>query len=182
MNVSFVTIPYRVEAQSFYYKSCSLHIWLISSVQLLSHVRLFATPWTASQQASLSITNSQSVVKPMSIESVMSSNHLILCFFLLLLPLILPSNRVFSNESVLCIRCQSTGVLASASVLPMNIQDWFPLGWADLISLQSKGLSKVFSNTTVQKYQFFTPGGQSIGVSASALVLPMNIQDRFPLG
>ena len=76
----------------------------ISSVQLLSHVRLFATPWTAAHQASLSITNSQSLVKPMSIESVMPSNHLILCCPLLLLPSIFPSIRVSSNESVLRIR------------------------------------------------------------------------------
>ena len=78
MNVPFVIIPYRVEAKSFCYKACSLHIWLISSVQLLSHVRLFATPWTASRQACLSITNSQSLLKLMSIESMMPSNHLIL--------------------------------------------------------------------------------------------------------
>ena len=75
-----------------------------SSVQLLSHVRLFATPWTTAHQASLSITNSQSSPKPMSIESVMPSNHLILCYPLLFMPLIFPSIRVFSNESALCIR------------------------------------------------------------------------------
>ena len=83
----------------------------------------------------------------------MPSNHLILCHPLLLLPSILPSIRVFSNESALCIMCQSTGASASASVLPMNIQDWFCLGLNGLISLQSKGLSRVFSNTTVQKHQ-----------------------------
>ena len=77
---------------------------LISSGQSLSHVQLFATPWTASRQASLSITNSQSLLKLMSIESVMPSNHLILCSTFLLSPLIFPSIRVFSNESVLCIR------------------------------------------------------------------------------
>ena len=77
---------------------------LLSSVQSLNHVRLFATPWTAASQASLSITNSQSPPKPMSIESVMPSNHLILCHPLLLLPSIFPSNSVFSNESVLHIR------------------------------------------------------------------------------
>ena len=126
-----------------------------SSVQSLSHVWLFVTPWTAARQASLSITNSQSPPKLMSIESVMPSNHFILCHPLLLLPSIFPNIRVFSNESVLRIRCQSIGVSASASVLPMNIQDWFPLGWTGWISLQSKGLSRVFSNTTVQKHQFF---------------------------
>ena len=116
-----------------------------SSVQLLSRVWLFA---------SLSIIHSWSLPKLMSIEPVMPSNHLILCCPLLLLPSILPSIRVFSNESTLCIRCPSIGASASASVLPMNIQDWFPLGWTGWISLLSKGLSRVFSNTTVQKYQF----------------------------
>ena len=75
-----------------------------SSLQSLSHVRLFVIPWTAARQASLSITNSQSLLKLMSIKSMMSHNHLILCFPLLLLPSIFPSIRVFSNESVLCIR------------------------------------------------------------------------------
>ena len=102
----------------------------ISSVQSLSRVWLFATPWTAAHQASLSNTNSQSLLKLMSIESVTPSNHLILCCPLLLLPSIFPSIRVFSNESVLCqsLGGQSIGVSASASVLPMNIQNWFPLG------------------------------------------------------
>ena len=128
---------------------------IFSSVQSLSLVWLFATPWTAARQASLSFTNSQSLLKLMSIESVMPSNHLILCRPLLLLPSIFPSIGVFSNESVLSIRCQSIGVSASVSVLPMNIQHWLPLGWTGWISLQSKGLSRVFSNTTVQKHQFF---------------------------
>ena len=125
------------------------------SVQSLSRVQIFATPRTAARQASLTITNSWSLLKPMSIESVMPSNHLILCRPLLLLPSIFPSIRVFSNESVLHIGCQSIGVSASTSVLPMNIQDWSPLGWTGWISLQSKGLSRVFSNTAVQKHQFF---------------------------
>ena len=128
---------------------------MFSSVQLHSYVRLFEIPWIAELQASLSITNSQSLLKLMSIESVMPSNYLILCHPLLLLPSIFPRIRVFSNESVLCIRWPSIGVSASTSVLPMNIHDLFPLGWTGLISLQSKGLSRVFSNTTVQKHQFF---------------------------
>ena len=127
-----------------------------SSVQSLSRVRLFATPWTAAHQASLSITNSQRLLKLMSIELVMPSNHLILCCSLLLLPSIFPSIRVFSNESVLHIRWPNIGVSVLASVFPMNIQDWFPLGWTGWISLQSKGLSRVFFNTTVQKHQFFS--------------------------
>ena len=126
-----------------------------SSVQLLSRVRLFATPWTAARQASLSITNSQSSPKPMSIESVMPPNHLVLCRPLLLLPPIPASIRVFSMNQLFTSGGQSIGVSASASVLPMSTQDWSPLRWTCQISLQSKGLSGVFSNTTVQKHQFF---------------------------
>ena len=128
----------------------------LSSVQSLRCVQLFATPWTAARQASLSITNSRSLPKFMSIAAVMPSNHLILCQSLLLLPSIFPSIRVFSNESDLASGGQSIGVSASVSVLPVNIQDCFPLGWTGWISLQSKGLSTVFSNTTVQKHQFFS--------------------------
>ena len=87
-------------------------------------------------------------------ELVMPSNHLILCRSLLFLPSIFPSIRVFSSESLLPSGGQSVG--ASTSVLPMNIQGWFPLGWTGLISLQSKGLSRVFSSTTIQKHQFFS--------------------------
>ena len=117
-----------------------------SSVQSLSHVWLwlFATPGTAAHQASLSIINSWSLLKLMSIQSLMPSNYLILCHPLLRLPSIFPSIRVCSNESVLCISGQSIGVSASVLVLPMNIQDWFPFGWTGWISLLSKGLSRVF--------------------------------------
>ena len=112
----------------------------ISSVQSLSHVWLCATPWTAAPQASLSITNSRSLLKLMAIESVMPFNYLILCRPLFLLPSIFPSIRVFSNESVLRIRWQSIGVSprTSASVLPMNIQDWFffRIHWLDLLAVQ----------------------------------------------
>ena len=90
------------------------------------------------------------------LESVMPFNHHILCRLLLFLPSIFPSIRVFSNESGFHIRCQRIGVSASASVLPMNIQDWFPLELTGWISLQPKRLSGVFSNTTVQKHQFFS--------------------------
>ena len=99
------------------------HSIQFSSVQLLSHVRLFATPWSAARQASLPITNSQSLPKPMSIESVMPSNHLILCCPLLLLPSIFPSIRVFQMSQLFAWGGQSIGVSASASVLPMNTQD-----------------------------------------------------------
>ena len=126
------------------------------SVQSLSPVQHFVTPWTAAHQASLSITNSRSLLKLIAIESVMPSNHLILCHPLLLLYSIFPSIRTFSNESTLRKRWPNIGVSASTSVLPMNTQDWFPLGWIICIALQFKGLSRVFSNTTVQKHQFFS--------------------------
>ena len=135
--------------------SFSMDLSILSSVQSLICVWLFVTPWTAVCQASLPITNSQSLLKLMSIELIMPSLYLILCSPLLLLPSIFPSIRVFSNESVFHIIWQSTGALASASVFPMNIQDWFPLWWTGWISLQSRELSRIFSNTTVQKHQFF---------------------------
>ena len=123
-----------------------------SSVQSLSCVWLFATPWTAAHQASLSITNSRSLLKLMSIKSIMPSSHLILCCPPLLLLSIFPSIRVFSNESVLHIRWPRYWSSASASVFAMSILGWLPLGLTGWISLQSKGLSTVFSNTTVQKH------------------------------
>ena len=137
------------------------NLWGIQWAQFVQFSRSvmsnsFPTPWTAAHQASLLITSSQSLLKFMSIESVMPSNHLILCCPLLLLPSILPSIRVFSNESVLTSGWQSIRASSSASVLPINIQDWFPLGLTGLISLLSKGLSRVFSCTTVQKHQFFS--------------------------
>ena len=125
-----------------------------SSVHWLSCVRLFATPWTAALQASLSVTNSFSLLKLMSIESVMPSKHLILCHPLLLLSSIFPASGAFPMSQFFVSGGQSMGVSASASVLPMNIKGCFPLGWTGWISLQCKGLSRVFSNTTVQKHQF----------------------------
>ena len=111
------------------------------------------TPWTAAHQTSLFFI-SQSLLKFMSIESVMPSNYLILCRPLLFLPSIFPSIRVFSNESALCIRWPKSWNFSFTSVLSMNIQDQFPLGLTGLSSLQPKGLSRVFSNTTVQNHQF----------------------------
>ena len=126
---------------------------MFSSAHLLSSVQLFVTPWTAACQASLSITNFWSLLKCMSIESVMPSNHLILCHYILFPPFrasgSFPVSQFFTSGG------QSTGVSALASVPQMNIQDWFPLGWTGWISLLSKGLSRVFTNTTVQRYQFF---------------------------
>ena len=138
---------------------CRTQVFLqFSSVQSLSPVWLFPTPCTAACQSSPSITDSQSLLKLMSIESVMPFNHLILCCPLLLLPSVFLSIRVFSNELTLCIRCHSIRTLASASVLPINpIQGWFSLGFTGLISLQSKGLPRVFSSTTIWKHQLFGP-------------------------
>ena len=107
---------------------------ILSSVQSLSHVWFFVIPWMAAHQASLSITNSQSLLKLMSIESVMTSNHLILCHPLLLLPSILPRFGSFPMSQFFPSGGQSFGVSASASVLPMNFQDLFPLGLTGLIS------------------------------------------------
>ena len=126
-----------------------------SSVQLLSHVRLFATPLTAACQASLSITNSRSLPKLISIESVMPSNHLILSHLLLLLSSMFPSIRVFSSESALHIRWPKFWSF-SFSICPSNDYSGlisFRTGWFDLVV--SKGLSRVFSSTTVQKHEFF---------------------------
>ena len=141
-------IPPSIRVFSFYLFILNFILCILTflSVQSLSHVQLFVTPWTTASQASLSFTKSQSLQKPMSIESVMPSSHLILCRPLLLLPPIPPSIRVFSNESTFIWGGQSIGVSASASVLPVNTQDWSPLGWTGWISLQSKGLSRVFSN------------------------------------
>ena len=127
----------------------------ISSVQLLRRVWLFATPWIVAHQASLSTTNFRSLLKLMSIESVMPSSHLILCYPLLSCPQSLPASGSFPMSQFFTCGGQSIGVSASASVLAMNTQDWSPLGWTGWISLQSKGLARVFSNTTVQKHQFF---------------------------
>ena len=133
--------------------------WVIipfSSVQLLSCVQLFATPWTAAHQASLSITNSWSLLKLISIESVMPSNHLILRCPLLLSTSIFASIRVFSNESALRIRWPKYWSF-NFNISPSNEHSGlisFRMDWLDL--MQSKGLSRVFSNTTVQKHQFFS--------------------------
>ena len=129
------------------------------SVQSLIPVWLFATPWNTARWASLSITNSRSAPKPMYIVSVIPSIHLILCRPLPLPSSIFPSIRVFSNESTLHIRWPKYQSFSfnsvSVSVLPMNTQDWPPLEWTGWISSQSKGLSRAFSSTTVQKHQFF---------------------------
>ena len=116
---------------------------------------LFVTPWTAAYQASLSFTISWSLQKLMSIESMVPSNCLILCCSLLFLPWIFPSISVFSNKLALRSGGRSIGAWASASVLPMNIQGWFPLWLTGWISLLFKGLLRVFSSTTTRMPQFF---------------------------
>ena len=127
-----------------------------SSVQFLSRVRLFVTQWTAACEASLSITNSWSLPNscplsrwchPTISSSVVPFSSCLQSF---------PASGSFQMSQLFASGGQSIGVSASASVLPMNIQDWFPLGWTGWISFQSKGLSRVFSNTTVQKHQFFS--------------------------
>ena len=119
----------------------------LTSVQSLSHVQLFATPWTAACQASLSSTNSWSLLKLMSIESVMPSNHLISGIPFSSCLQSFPASGSFPMSQFFESGGQSIGASASPSVLPMNIQDWFPLGLTGLISFQSRGLSRVFSNT-----------------------------------
>ena len=124
------------------------------AVQPLSCVLLFVTPWTAACQASLFFTISWSLLKLMSIESVKPTNHLVLCHPLPLLPSIFPSIRVFSNELALLIRWPKYWSFIF-NICPSNeYHGWFPLGWTGLISLLSKGLSRVFSSTIVWKHQF----------------------------
>ena len=138
-----------------YTKEISFTVMLVSSVQSLSHVWPFATPWTAAHQAFPAITNSWSLLKLMSFGqwclATISSSVIPFCSCLQSFPTSgpFPMSQFFASVG------QSTGASASESVLPMNIQDWLPLGWTGWISLLSKGLSRVFSNTTVQKHQFF---------------------------
>ena len=134
-----------------------------SSVQFFSRVRLFATPWTPARRASLSITNSQSLLKLMSMSQCCHQAISASVVPFSSCPQSLPASGSFPMSQLFASGGQSIGVSASASVLPMNTQDWSPLGWTGLISLQSKGLSRVFSNTTVQTHQFFgaQPSSQS---------------------
>ena len=127
----------------------SFFTWFGGGVQSLSHVLLFVNPWMAARQASLSFTVSQSLLKVMSIELMKAFNYLILCLQSFAATGSFLISWLFTSGG------QSIGVSASASVLPMNIQGWYPLGLTSLISLLSKGLSRVFSNTTMQKHQFF---------------------------
>ena len=131
---------------------------MIVVVHSLSHVWFFVTPWTAACQASLSFTMSWNLLKLMLIELAMLCNHLILCHPHLLLPSVFPSIMVNEHQGpmsqLFASGGQRTGASASASVLSVNIQGWFPLGLTGLISLLAKGLSRVFSSTTIWKHQF----------------------------
>ena len=127
-----------------------------NSVQSLSCVQLFVTPWIAAHQASLSITISWSSLRFTSIESVMPSSHLILVVPFSSCPQSLPASESFPMSQLFAWGGQSTGVSALASFLPKKSQGWSPSEGTDWISLQSKGLSRVFSNITVQKHQFFS--------------------------
>ena len=135
-----------------------------SVVQSLSRVRLFATPWTASCQASLSITIFQSLLKLMSIESVMPSNHLVLCCPLLL-PSVFPASGSFSNESTFHIRWPKYWSFSFSISPSSEYSRLISSGLTGLISLQSKGLSRVFSSTTVWRHHFF--GAQPFSLSSS---------------
>ena len=151
VKLHLTSVLAHLEGVSIAFKKLLNHLAVqFSSVQSLSHVQLFVTPWTAGCQASLAITNSWNLPKLMSIELVMPSSYLILCCPLLLLPSIFPSIRVFPMSQLFASGGQNIGVSASTSVFPVNIQDWSPLGWTGWISSQSKGLSRVFSNATVQ--------------------------------
>ena len=141
----------------------NLTVYQFNTVQLLSRVLLFETPWTAARQASLSITNSRSPRKPMSLELMMPSNHLILCRPLLLLPSIFPGIRVFFNESTLCIRWPKYWSF-SFHISPSNEHPGlisFRMDWLDLLAVQ--GTLKSLLHTTVQTHQFFSaqPSSQS---------------------
>ena len=160
-NMQVITASARLPAHSLTACShdCPLHrrqfVSGFAAVQSLSRVRLFAIPWTAARQASLSFTSSWSLLKLMSLESVMPSNHLILCYALLL-PQSFPASGSFPMSWLSTSDGQSIGASVSAPALPINIQGWFLLGLIDLISFQSKGLSWAFSSTTVWRRQFFS--------------------------
>ena len=161
-HVSLLSSQSYSLAHQYTYNHSAFYFTKFSSVQLLSRVWLFETPWIAACQASLSITNSQSSLKLTSIELVMPSSHLILCRPLLLLPPIPPSTRVFSSESTLGMRWPSTGVSASASFFPKHTQGW-SLEWTGWISLQSEEESSP------------TPQFRSISSSALSLLHSPNL-------
>ena len=151
----FIWTVGRAREPLCHFKLSGIQHGCFSSVQSLSHVWLFTTPETAACQASPSITSSWSLLKLMSIELMMPSNHLILCRPFSSCLQSFPATGSFPMSQLFSSGGQRTGVAASASGLSMNTQDWSPLGWTGWISLQSNRLSSIFSNTTVQKHQFF---------------------------
>ena len=154
---------------------------LIKSVQLLSHVQLFVTPWTAACQASLSITNSQSLIKLISIKSVMPSNHLILCHPLLLLLSIFPSIRVFSNESVLRIRWPKYWSF-SFSISPSNEYSGlisFTIDWLDLFAVQ--GTFKSLLQHHSSKESVLWHSASSLESQRRKLILVINYNFKKPM-
>ena len=160
-DVTLPTEVHLVEAMVFPVVMYGCESWTkkkavqFSPVPSLSHVQLFVTPWTTAHQVSLSIATSWSLPKLMSIESVMPSNNLI-SVVPFSHPQSFPASGSFQMSQLFSSGGQRIGVSVSTSVLPMNTQECSPLGWTGWISLQSKGLSRVFSNTTVQKYLFFS--------------------------
>ena len=159
INPKLAFLPLVLSSQTILLKTtgigCSSQMVQFSSIQSLSRVRLFATPWTAAHQASLSITNSQSLSKFMSLSRwchpTISSSVILFSSC----PQSIPASGSLQMSQFFASGGQSFGVSASTSVLPMNTQYWSPLGWTGWISLQSKGLSRVFSNTTIQRHHFF---------------------------
>ena len=160
MSIYFFLIPYPFQDKSIYSNERNMSFMYIqfSSVHSLSHVQLFVTPWTITCQATLSITNSRSLLKLLKLFSIKSVVPKTISSFVIPFSSRLqsfPASGSFPRSQFFTSGGQSIGVSASTSVLPMNIQDWFLLGLTGWISLQSKGLSRVFSNTTVQEHQFF---------------------------
>ena len=154
-----------------------MELWIFpvwSSVQF-SHSVMSDSLWTYGLQLARLPCPSPTLGAGMSIESVMPSNHLILCHPLLLRPLSFPASGSFPVSQFFTSGSQSIGVSALASVLPMNIQDWFPLGWTGLTYLQFKGLSRVFFNTTVQKHQFFGSASFIVQLSCPYITIGKNM-------
>ena len=145
----------RVVYSSLWQVPFSCHIWGMHCCSVAKSCPTLCDPWTAAHPASLSFTISSNLLKLMSSESVMPSSHLTLCHALILITSIFPSIRSFLMSQLFPSGGQSIGATTSASVLPMNIHGWFPLGLTGLISLLSKRLSAVFSSTTNKKHQFF---------------------------
>ena len=144
---------YSFSATFFVFYNFFISLWVYYTLSLI--FTFSSAPWTAASQASLSITNTQSLLKLMSIKSVMPSNYLILCHPFSSCLQSFPASGSFPMSQSFASGGQSIGASTSSSVIPMNIWDWFPSGLTGLIFLQSKGLSRVFSNTTIQKHQFF---------------------------